>query len=283
MNYQTKKSITRETILFLIFLAGIFLIVLAEHHKAIAVNNHAEKGFLAGRLFIAVPDGDNLQSKETVYSHMAKSSFLYKIGFTVLVAYALYVVARLIPWAGRKIKRKHSGRHYVKGGLNMNNWMKQNWFKAGLLLCFMIMSLSVAYYFVLFLPGTNNHKVIEETVSKTTADNVELQNKCFAAASAFFKESGFDSKSSGFQNHYNNKLNKCFINIKSAKMGEDGRLSFNNLLYDVYNRKKYGEYSWKPEEGKNYWEVKPTVCFMLDKDCGAIEDYENFIKVYIEE
>lgn len=163
----------------------------------------------------------------------------------------------------------------------MSKWIKQNWFKAGVLLSFIIMSLSVAYYFVLFLP--NSQRLSDKSASKSAGEIIELENKCFAAASEFFKENGFDPKNSGFQNHHNNKLNKCFINIKSAKVGEDGRLSFHKALYDVYNRKMYGEYSWKPEEGKNYWEVKPTACFTLDKSCQAIEDYESFVKTYMEE
>lgn len=163
----------------------------------------------------------------------------------------------------------------------MNGWMKQNWFKAGVLLSFFIASLSVAYYFVLFLPRSQKYSV--ESASKSPAEIIELKNNCFAAASNFFKENGFDSKDCTFQNHYNNKLNKCFINIKSARMGEDGHLSFHKALYDVYDRKMYGEYSWKPEGGKNYWEIKPTTCFVLDKSCQAIEDYENFVKTYMEE
>lgn len=163
----------------------------------------------------------------------------------------------------------------------MSAWIKQNWFKAGVLLSFLIISFSVAYYFVLFLPHSQALSV--KTASKSAAEVMELENKCFAAASGFFKENGFDPKNSGFQNHYNSKLNKCFINIKSAKVEEDGRLSFHKALYDVYNRKMYGEYSWKPEEGKNYWEVKPSSCFVLDKSCQAIEDYESFVKIYMEE
>lgn len=280
MNYKIKKSITREGILFLVFLIGILLITLAQHYKAAAIERQPAKGFFAGKLFVVIPDGDSLQS-DAGYSYIAKSLFLYKLGLILLFSYFLYLIIRLIPWVNSKVKTKYSNWHLTKGGLIMNIWIKKNWFKAGVLLCFIIMSLSVAYYFVLFLP--NNQGVSAKSTAKSAGEIVELQNKCFAAASEFFKENGFDLKNSGFQNHYNNKLNKCFINIKSAKMGEDGRLNFHNALYDVYNRKMYAEYSWKPEEGKNYWEVKPTACFTLDKSCAAIEDYENFVKIYTEE
>lgn len=163
----------------------------------------------------------------------------------------------------------------------MNRWIKQNWFKLGVLLSFFIISLSMAYYFILFLPHHQVNSV--KSVLESSAENVELENKCFAAASDFFKEGGFDPKNSGFQNHYNRKLNKCFINIKSARIEEDGRLRLYKALYDVYNRKIYGEYSWRPENGKKYWEVKPSSCFMLDNPCGTIDDYENFVKTYMEE
>ncbi|MDD4182213.1 MAG: hypothetical protein PHT53_00105 [Candidatus Omnitrophica bacterium] len=281
MNYKIKKSITKESVLFLVFLIGILLITLAQHYKAIAVTSQSSKGFLAGKLFVAIPDGSNLQSKDAGRSYAAKSLLLHKLGLLLLFLYLLYLVIRFIPWVNRKIKVKYPTINPIKGGLIMSNWIKQNWFKIGVLLALITMSLSVAYYFVLFLP--NNQRFSGEVASKSASEIMDFENKCFSAASEFFKENGFDPKNSGFQNHYNNKLNKCFINIKSAKVGEDGRLSFYKALYDVYNRKMYGENSWKPEEGKNYWEVKPTVCSILDKPCQAIEDYENLVKIYMEE
>lgn len=280
MNYKIKKSITKESILFLVFLIGIFLIILAQHYKAVALTSHSPKGFIAGKLFIAIPDGNGQESANMMRSYMTKSLLLHKIGLALLFSYLLYLVARLIPWVNKKIKPKHS-THLSKGGQIMSSWIKQNWFKAGILLSFIVISLSVAYYFLIFLP--NNHRVVVDPVSQVAGETMELENKCSVASDRFFKENGFDPKNSVFQNHYNNNLNKCFINIKSAKVGEDGRLSFHKVLYDVYGHKMYGEYSWKPEDGKNYWEVKPTACSILDKPCQAIEDYESFVKPYMEE
>lgn len=281
MHYKIKKRITRESILSLVFLIGILFIALAQNYKAMAAAEQPSKGFFAGNLFVAIPDGINPLLKDEKYSFIAKSLLLRRIGLVLLCSYLFYVVIRLTIWAVKIIKAKHHNAHLIKGGFNMNIWIKQNWFKAGVLLSFVIMSLSISYYFVLFLPNTQKSSI--ESASKSAAETLELENKCFAAASAFFKENGFDPKNCGFQNHYNSKINKCFINIKSAIIEEDGRLGFHRSLYDVYNRKKYGEYSWKPEEGKNYWEVKPSTCFVLDKSCQAIEDYESFIKVYMEE
>ncbi|MCK9615102.1 MAG: hypothetical protein M0R48_06330 [Candidatus Omnitrophica bacterium] len=280
MNYKIKRSITRESILFLVFLTGILLITLAPNYKTIAIAEQSSKSFFSGKLFVVIPDGISLPPDGVNDSYVVKYLFLHKLGLTLLFLYLLYLIIRFISWAARRIRAKYS-KNLTKGGLSMSIWAKQNWFKLGVLLSFFIISLSVAYYFVLFLPRSQEFPA--KSVSKSSTEIMELENKCFLAASDFFKENGFNPKNCGFQNHYNSKLNKCFINIKSAKMEEGGRLSFHKLLYDVYNRKKYGEYSWKPEDGKNYWEVKPSICFTLDKSCRAVEDYESFAKEYMEE
>jgi hypothetical protein len=281
MHYEIKKSITRESILFLVFLIGILFIALAQNYKAMAAVEPPVKGFFAGKLFVAIPEGTNPFLEDKKHSYMEKSLLLYKAGWVLLCLYLFYAAVRLIVWTTRIIKNKHHNTHLTEGGFSMNVWIKQNWFKGGILLTFVIMGLSVSYYFVLFLPNNQKHSI--DLTSKSAAEILELENKCSAAASGFFKENGFDPKNCGFQNHYNSKLNKCFINIKSAKIGEDGHLTFHRQLYDVYSRKKYGEYSWKSEEGKNFWEIKPSTCFALDESCHAIEDYEIFVKAYMEE
>jgi hypothetical protein len=281
MHHGIKKSITRESVLFLVLLIGIIFISLAQNYKAMAAVDQPVKGFFAGKLFVAIPDGNNQFFESKKQSYIAKSLLLYKAGWVLLCSYFLYAAIRLVVWTVRIIKNKYHNKHLAEGGFSMNVWIKQNWFKAGVLSALVIMSLSVSYYFVVFLPNNQKHSI--ESTSKSAAEILELGTKCSVAASGFFKENGFDPKNCGFQNHYNSKLNKCFINIKSAKMGEDGHLVFHKELYDVYSRKKYGEYSWKSEEGKNYWEIKPSTCFALDKSCYAIEDYEIFVKAYMEE
>ncbi len=281
MNYKIKKSVTKEGILFLIFLTGFLFLILAQNYEAEAVAGQNSKGFYAGKLFVAIPEGAGSRTVEERASYAEKSLFFHKAGLVLMFSYLLYLMARLIPWISGKIKRKHSKTHLSKGGFNMSTWMRQNWFKGGVLLSFLIASLSVAYYFVLFLP--NSQKYPSSPASKSPAEIIDLEGKCAAASGNFFKENGFDAKNSAFQNNYHNKLNKCFINIKTAKVDQNGHLNLHRVLYDVYNRKLYAEYSWSPEEGKNSWEVKPSVCSVLDKSCQAIEDYESFVKTYMEE
>lgn len=269
----------------MVFVLGILFLILAANYRNTLASEEPHKGFLVDNFFISLPNDPNTQPL-TSYSENEKrlciTRFMVfrKIGFTLLFLYFLYITGKLILWATKIAKAKHFYKQITKGG-HMGRWLKANWFKAGILASFLIVSFSIAYYFVFFLPGQQISST--KSLPKSAVEVVELENRCFEAANEFFKENGFDPKNSGFRNHYNKKLNKCFIDIKSAKVDNEGRLSFHRAIYDVYNRKMYGEYLWKPEKDKNYWEVKPTACLMLDKSCNAIEEYEGFVKEYMEE
>ena len=44
---------------------------------------------------------------------------------------------------------------------NTINWLKNNWFKAGILLVILIVGVSLAYYFTIFIPTKERAKVYQ--------------------------------------------------------------------------------------------------------------------------
>ena len=126
---------------------------------------------------------------------------------------------------------------------------------------------------------------LEKQVTEAKKENnLTLQTKCSDQAQKFFDyfESDPESKKRDeFINHYNAKLDKCFIVIKQYPKDISG--FYGEYLYDAIEKKPYGSYGQNStEEGKKYWEIKPFTCEMLDKFCETKDEFHNFTKQYIE-
>lgn len=162
----------------------------------------------------------------------------------------------------------------------MKNWLKQNWFKLGVLLIFIILGLSVSYYHILFLPKLQIQKGKTEIKEKVTKDNFNLQERCAKAAKDDFHDlwPNPDGRAS-FSCHYNSKLNKCFVEIFSANFLEDGAMVNYISLQDVYENTVYGIYSDRTEKLGS----RPTIvsCEMLGQHCKNIEEFNNLKNKYM--
>lgn len=117
-------------------------------------------------------------------------------------------------------------------------------------LAVIIACLSVAYYFAIFLPSTYPKKPSERLVktSTTSKEDLEMQEKCAKAAKEFFNSMGTDDGvASGYECHYNKRVNKCFILIKSEFMAnfKDTPNMHTETLYDVLANKQYGILCYK--------------------------------------
>ncbi len=178
----------------------------------------------------------------------------------------------------------------------MESWLKKNWFKAGVLSSLLIISLSVAYYYILFLP--NKEKLSQQLQVSQSKSNInvkiakgtlDLQERCAKAAEEFFmKNKSGDSTIEDYRNHYNQELNKCFILMNSTKCDKSGCTNTENLV-DVFSRKDYAGWFWMNNEGKKYWEVEPQSCELLDEPCKCtgyfpcVNEFDNFVKKYMEQ
>jgi hypothetical protein len=103
------------------------------------------------------------------------------------------------------------------------------------------------------------------TASKT--EDYELQEKCARRAKERFKEE-FDFMHYAYQNHYNKKMNKCFMWVWSL---DGARVQY---LYDVNEKQDYGMIMIRDNDFR---------CRILKKSCNSEGEWDAFIKPYMEE
>ena len=104
------------------------------------------------------------------------------------------------------------------------------------------------------------------TASKT--EDYELQEKCERRAKERFKEE-FDLVRYAYQNHYNKRLNKCFMWVWSL---DGARVQY---LYDVNEKQDYGMI---------IIEDKPIFrCRTRTKFCASEAEWDAFVNPLMEE
>jgi hypothetical protein len=118
---------------------------------------------------------------------------------------------------------------------------------------------------------------------------LELQERCAEGARKAFKDLGYKPNDIvSYVNHYNAKLNKCFMHVEQTDMKTSpGTIFTNRTLIDAFEGKLYAEYAWHTEKDKKYWEVAPFLCKVLllsgeEKFCKSNGEYQDLIKTYVE-
>ena len=127
-----------------------------------------------------------------------------------------------------------------------------------------------------------NRQLEAKLESVTKAGSLDLQAKCSQQARLAFSESGLGKKAmAGYVNHYNPKLNICFVVFSSTETaGKD--LTTYRVLYDAFEGKQYAEYF-----GGITRDAKPNVCTVKlqsgeDKDCESSKEFDELLKRYME-
>jgi hypothetical protein len=129
-----------------------------------------------------------------------------------------------------------------------------------------------------------------EAVSKKT--NLDLQERCAKQSHTQFLADGNEQDLfTGYTNHYNAKLDKCFMEVTSSAGSGTGKTyvpSIYRTVYDAYEGKVYAQYYWRNATGKKLWEVPPMDCKVTsltgdEKVCQTTEEYETLIKQYMEQ
>jgi hypothetical protein len=81
---------------------------------------------------------------------------------------------------------------------------------------------------------------------KSKQEAAALQEKCSETASKFFSSSAGYKNADGFdyKNHFNSKLNKCFILVSSYLHKANAYADFSSIdLYDAVEGKRYAQYN----------------------------------------
>jgi hypothetical protein len=122
-------------------------------------------------------------------------------------------------------------------------------------------------------------------------EEYELQERCGKRADERFKsEYGNETYSDdngkyiySYTNHYNNKLNKCFILVRAIVLSKRLPNSTKKepvyrteTLFDINENKEYGTFSRRGNDN-------PTECNLLSNFCETEAQWNLLIKPYIEE
>jgi hypothetical protein len=119
-------------------------------------------------------------------------------------------------------------------------------------------------------------------------EDYELQGRCGKSAAAFFancfgagnKYDDFGQTINTYTNHYNKKLNKCFILVDGVTFPNDKKkyhMSRGRTLFDVIENKYYGFF------GTGGSEDSQPPCEMLNKECHSEAEWDALVKPYMEE
>lgn len=160
--------------------------------------------------------------------------------------------------------------------------------KRTLLFCVLLVFITTSF---VSLVGCNNQTPTKEQKSIhqiTIKEEYELQDKCGRRCEEIFKKEygkgGITSDESGqmmsgYQNHYNKKLNKCFMNIMTTSYPKDKTrdvLIMKNI-WDVNENREYGSFIRLRKS------PTPNDCKVLDKICKSEEEWDTLVKPYMEE
>jgi hypothetical protein len=142
----------------------------------------------------------------------------------------------------------------------------------------------------LFIFGCNNQNMIKEQSSqpeKKIKGDSELQEQCKKNAAALFKKEygkGYEkirdgSYMSNYTNHYNVKLNKCFVLVKITYVPnskkEDALIMKD--LSDTNENKQYGSF------GRFRRESIPISCSVENRICKSEAEWDSLVKYFMEE
>lgn len=119
---------------------------------------------------------------------------------------------------------------------------------------------------------------------KSAQGNIDLQAKCADQAESTYLKLGYKNGGlDGYQSHFNNKLNKCFLTIHSI----DNSGIFSESIADAYEQRVYGLYMRKSGVDKFTSNPFPAFCNISPTssektNCKSKEEYDLFVSHYME-
>jgi hypothetical protein len=119
------------------------------------------------------------------------------------------------------------------------------------------------------------------------AGSIDLQEKCAKQALEEFKFEGLqehkEDKLASFSDHYNVKLNRCFVQIYYADARQDGSIFMSETLVDAFEGKLYGHYLQRTNKTKTFpADCKITLVTGTEKSCDSLPEFESLTKQYME-
>lgn len=147
-----------------------------------------------------------------------------------------------------------------------------------MIIAVLIVCMSISFYFLKILPQRQHSK-----------DSISYQDKCGAQSRIAYKDltsldpssdSTPDGLNYSFENHYNSKLNKCFILLYINHWDETLGNTSDETLFDSYGLNKIASFSESKNITKNtdhLWE-----CNINDKKvCSTLDEFTSLIQPYM--
>lgn len=136
---------------------------------------------------------------------------------------------------------------------------------------------------------SQNAELTTKLGDKKMRESLDLQRNCAQQAEKIFHQLGYNLNPTGsniavYQNHYNAKLNKCFMVLTATAMkvtayGE-------KYLFDAYEQREYGEYIWQSSKLTPHSD-EVLSCLLSDPskpeaNCKTKQEFDAFAARYME-
>jgi hypothetical protein len=125
--------------------------------------------------------------------------------------------------------------------------------------------------------------------SKARNASLDLQEKCAKQAQEVFKVSGKEKEQlAGFENHYNEKLNRCFMTIQDTDVKTaPGGITTSKFLLDAFEGKYLGTFIWQSDKLKKAREVPPFQCDVTlpsgeKRVCHSSDEFNELVRGYMQ-
>ena len=125
-----------------------------------------------------------------------------------------------------------------------------------------------------------------DLAAKLASANLDLQDKCSKRARIEFVDLWQKRPLGTFTNHYNIKLNKCFVLFNEMQFDGGTIISSGRVLMDAFEGKELAHRFWRSEKGEKAGKI--TRCDVIaldgtDKACHSTDEFEQMIKSYMRE
>lgn len=148
-----------------------------------------------------------------------------------------------------------------------------------------LLLLSILFTGITFLFFDNCYAATKDQ-GRDSEEISDLRERCRKSAEEFFagrfgsgiRDDDFGQRIDTYINHYNEKLNKCFILIDTVIIPNYKifRTSSAKTLLDIYKDTYYGSCGISRDGS-----IQP--CEMLKKECHSEAEWDSLIKPYMEE
>ena len=144
----------------------------------------------------------------------------------------------------------------------------------------------ISYYFFSRLFRNDKAAAFAQGSGKKTAIfNFDAENRCAREAGDFYKMFGCRNPESPeiseYRDHYNRRLDKCFIQITN---GSPLCNRWNHIveIFEVPSGKKVAAFIKILGDGRHYYDHPSVSCELLGDVCPSTSEYDDFFKSMME-